>query len=237
MKYDLKAIVLLFFIVLVVFSSVFSNNRNASRHVAGVLIEIDENFGLLTNAIIKKSISEIEQFQNEKILLKNVNLSFIEKHLNKINGIEQAEVFLYPDGILGVSVHSRKPLYEVIDGKNYFVDQYGIDIENILKIKAEIPKFVGSISKENKLEVTQLFKSLNQDDFFRKELDWISGSSGEYQIKMKSYPFRIFLGSSNYLKNKLGKLKVFCIYYSSRPPTEDYKKISLEFNNQVLVRN
>ena len=146
-------------------------------------------------------------------------------------------MFLYPDGILGVSVRSRKPLFEVIDGENYFVDQYGIDIENILKVKANIPKFMGWLSPEKKMEVAQLIKNLNKDDFFRKELEWVSENDGRYQLKLKSYPFEVIIGSNKNLKNKIGKLKVFCIYYSTKPPAEDYKKISLEFNNQVLVKN
>ncbi|MCY4161365.1 MAG: hypothetical protein OXE77_05810 [Flavobacteriaceae bacterium] len=237
MKFDLKVIVLLFFIVMVVFSSIFSNNRNASRHVAGVLIDMDDPFGLLTNATIKKSINEIEQFQNKKVLLEDVKLSSIETHLNKINGVEQAEVFLYPDGILGVSVRSRKPLFQVLDGENYFVDQYGVDIDNILKFKTEIPKYLGSMRQENKLEITKLFQCLLQDDFLSKELDWISEESGQYKMKMKSYPFEIFLGSNKNLRNKLGKLKVFCVYYTSKPRMKDYQEINLEYNNQVLVKN
>ncbi len=237
MKFDLKVIALIFFVVLVVLSSVFSKKRNANRHVAGVFIEIDENLGFLTNAIIKKSINEIEQFQNQKILLEHVQLSSIEKHLNRINGVHKAEVFLYPDGILGVSVRSRKPLFEIIDGENYFVDQYGTDIENILKVKANIPKFMGRLSPENKIEVTQLIKDLNKDDFFRKELEWVSKNDGKYQLKLKSYPFEVIMGSNDDLKNKMRKLKVFCIYYSTKLPAGDYKKISLEFINQVLVKN
>ena len=237
MKKGLRVILLSFFVVLLAFSSIFSNKRNATRGVTGVLIELDESLGLLTKASIKRSLQEMNQFQQDDVPHREVNLLSIEDHIKSLNGVENAQAFFYPDGVLGLKVQSRRPLYEVVGPQSYFVDAYGIKIENQLKFDIDAPIYVGPLNQEVKMEVTNLFKRFDMDNFYRNELDTIISVDQIYKLKLKSYPFDVVLGSSKSLNQKLKKLKVFCIYKSANAQDlDEIREISLQYDGQVIVR-
>ena len=80
-----------------------------------------------------------------------------------------------------------------------------------------------------------LIKNLIADPFLSEELKSIGLNDNQYQLKLKSFDFKIIFGSAVRIKEKIKKLKVFCAFQKLQDSLSRYKKINLSYNNQVVA--
>lgn len=236
MKSSGKYILLSFLVCLMVFSSIFSNVRNAQKPIAGLLLSfVNPPKFLIDSTIINYVMNQGNV--DKTTALKELNLGELEKSMQELDGIEKVDLFMYPDGILGIEVLEQQPMFEVVEpgGLKYLVDRFGERFEKKEGVEWDLPEYIGSISERMMSDIVEVFDMLLSDKFLSSETVSLKCVDSIYSIRLKSYPFEVELGNSNQLESKFSKLKIFCAFQSIKQSDFSINKINLEYKNQVVV--
>ena len=220
--------------IMILLLSYFAHLRNDRRYVQKMSISFK---------------SEAPQFLNDslvnKLLIQNKGelpwkakdslvLSMLETLLEKNPYVDNAEVFHFQQGILGVSIQEKKAVVRVQTSNPYYLDKSG-DLFPISKnYTPKVPLFMGTLKEAKKQHLLSLIDQFNADPFLRDELASIHYRSDSYFIGLRSYGFEIELGTLGRMSEKLSKLKVFCAYHDNHPMERKYTLINLKFKNQVV---
>lgn len=236
MKSSGKYILLSFLVCLMVFSSIFSNVRNAQKPIAGLLLSFVKPPKFLIDSTIINYVMN-QGNVDKTTALKELNLGELEKSMQELDGIEKVDLFMYPDGILGIEVLEQQPMFEVVepDGLKYLVDRFGERFEKKEGVEWDLPKYLGSISERMMPDIAEVFDMLLADKFLSSETVSLKCVDSIFSIRLKSYPFEVELGNSNQLESKFSKLKIFCAFQSIKQSDFSINKINLEYKNQVVV--
>lgn len=236
MKSSGKYILLSFLVCLMVFSSIFSNVRNAQKPIAGLLLSFVKPPKFLIDSTIINYVMN-QGNVDKTTALKELNLGELEKSMQELDGIEKVDLFMYPDGILGIEVLEQQPMFEVVEpgGLKYLVDRFGERFEKKEGVEWDLPKYIGSISERMMSDIVEVFDMLLSDKFLSSETVSLKRVDSIYSIRLKSYPFEVELGNSNQLESKFSKLKIFCAFQSIKQSDFSINKINLEYKNQVVV--
>ena len=81
----------------------------------------------------------------------------------------------------------------------------------------------------------EFIKNLKADVFLNSELETILLKNNKYEIKLKSYDFKIIFGRPTSIKKKIKKLKVFCAFTNIKDRVHSYTKINLSYDNQIVA--
>lgn len=223
-----------FLMILVLLVSVFAHYRNGRRLIEKVTIEFE---GLGAHFLDPSSVDKL-LIQNKGALpwkaKDSLALSMLEALLESNPFIDNAEVFHFQQGTLGIRILEKTPMVKVANEAYYFLDQKGDSIPPSKKYVPNIPVFEGVIGNGQKKDLLELLKKIEADPFLRNELKSVNCRSNSFFIEMKSFGFEVEIGTLNQIDEKLLKLKVFCAYHKNQTSDKEYRLINLKFKNQVI---
>ena len=158
----------------------------------------------------------------------------IESKLNKVESIQEANIFRDLNFNLSINITEREPIayYEKNDS---YIDLSGKIIKRNKKLYDRLPLLLGDTSKNNIKKVVDVIKVFKEDDFLNQELERLWFKEDELFLKLKSFQFDIRLGDNNKMNKKLEMLKGFCLYDMQNKENETYKQIDLVYNNQLIA--
>ena len=223
---------LIFF--LVVCLSGFAHLKNKDREV----VEFEISFEFNSSRFLNDSIVNKLLIQNTQSLpwkgLDSLDLNMLESLIENNPFIQNAEIFNYPQGILGVRIQERKPVLRILGDANYYIDQFANKVPLSKRYSPNVPVFMGTLNEAHKKEVLSILKVIKQDSFLESELAAIFIKNNSYYLELRSFDFEIEIGRLNDFSAKLLKLKVFCAYQQNNESEKQYKHISLKFKNQIV---
>ena len=89
--------------------------------------------------------------------------------------------------------------------------------------------------KEEVSEVFPLLKKIQEDEFLKKHVVGIHGSiKRSYELELRVYDFKVVFGEVENLDNKIRNFKAFYQKALKDKSLNKYKKVSLQFSNQVV---
>ena len=173
----------------------------------------------------------------DKLLLKkdDLDLNILENQMNSIPEVENVEFYVDLERNLFLSIEERKPLFKVESSPPYFSDSNGILFKYKTLDSSGIPSFKTCSSTLSLSTTAEFIKNLKADVFLNSELETIFLKNNKYEIKLKSYDFKIIFGRPTSVKKKIKKLKVFCAFTNIRDSTNSYTKINLSYDNQIVA--
>lgn len=220
--------------LLVLSLSGFAHFKNKDREVTEFVISFEFNYSrFLNDSVVNKLLIQNTQSLPWKSL-DSLDLNMLESLIEKNPFIQNAEVFNYPQGIVGVRIQERKPVLRILGDANYYIDQFANKVPVSKRYSPNVPVFVGMLSEARKKEVLYILKAIKQDLFFERELAVIFIKNNSYYLELRSFDFEIEIGRLNDFSAKLDKLKVFCAYQQNNESEKQYKHISLKFKNQIV---
>ena len=220
--------------LLVLSLSGFAHFKNKDREVTEFVISFEFNYSrFLNDSLVNKLLIQNTQSLPWKSL-DSLDLNMLESLIEKNPFIQNAEVFNYPQGIVGVRIQERKPVLRILGDANYYIDQFANKVPVSKRYSPNVPVFVGMLSEARKKEVLYILKAIKQDLFFERELAVIFIKNNSYYLELRSFDFEIEIGRLNDFSAKLDKLKVFCAYQQNNESEKQYKHISLKFKNQIV---
>ncbi|MCB0459059.1 MAG: cell division protein FtsQ/DivIB [Flavobacteriaceae bacterium] len=229
----IKGLLLLAFIV---FLYGFSFTRNKAKNISSVEVSFTNGDNLFithetVNKLLIQNHGEVKSQPKETIFLNK-----LENTLSSNEMVENAEVFLSVDGQLGVKVTQKTPIARVHQtDQTYYIDYNGGNMPLSSNYSARVPIVVGVTNSKASEELYALAKFIYEDDFLKKQVVGIEQTpKKEFVLKTRIGDQEIELGSLVNLEKKINKLKAFYQKTINDKTFEQYKKINLMYNNQVV---
>ena len=227
-------LVLMLFLVIFLFS--FTQNRNQQRKISKVQVEFQgDNKMFLTNEMVNnlliQKLGGTFAIQKEKVDLKD-----LESVLKRQPFIENAEVYTSEDGVLMTKVLQKSPIARVVNNnRNFYVDKNGSVFQLSNNFSSRVPIVQGNIEGEFKKGFIETFKTIEKDDFLKKNIIAIKiQKNGSMTMLPREYDYEINFGKPILIDKKFKNYKAFYQYASKDSLIGKYKSINLIFTQQVV---
>jgi cell division protein FtsQ len=218
-----------------VFLYAFSSQRNGTRQVADPSVNFlgDENLYITHETVNKLLIQNSNEATNVRKDI--LDLNGLESALKSNAMIKTAEVYLTVNGEVRADVVQRKPIARVNTNVSYYVDDEGLFMPLSLNHSARVPLVRGFVVK-NKLEnVYKIASKIYNDAFLKKHVVEIYQNEDQtITLKLRVLDFQVYLGDLSHLDKKINNLKAFYQKAKKDKALNDYSKVNLQFENQVV---
>ena len=98
-----------------------------------------------------------------------------------------------------------------------------------------VSELLSKVNKEDVNEIVKIILELNKDKYLVHQVERYWVEDGQIFTNLKSFDFNIKIGNSNNLKEKIKKLKAYCVYYNKETSNLNYNQIDLTYNNQLVA--
>ncbi|WP_108866421.1 cell division protein FtsQ/DivIB [Aquimarina aquimarini] len=221
-------------LILIVVLFAFASKRNEQRKISEVYIEFIEEQDPYINetAVNKLLIQNQERVTNvgKEILVLNT----VEQELDAHRMIEHSDVYLTVNGELKAQIKQRTPIARVDAVTPFYVDATGNMMPLSDSHSAHVP-IVHNVSEKEVEQVFPLLKKIRKDEFLKKHVVGIRlNQEGNYELELRVYSFTLVFGKIENLEKKIKNFKAFYQKARKDKSLDTYKKVSLQFSNQVV---
>ncbi|WP_103072404.1 cell division protein FtsQ/DivIB [Aquimarina sediminis] len=222
----------LFVLIAVLFA--FSSKRNEQRKINEVLVEFVEEQDPYVNerTVNKLLIQNRNRVTNvgKEILVLNT----VEQELDAHRMIEYSDVYLTVNGELRARIKQRTPIARVNAVTPFYVDVTGNMMPLSDNYSAHVP-IIHNISEREVANVFPLLKKIQEDEFLKKHVVGVYlGVDGNYELELRVYTFKLVFGKIEKLDSKIRNFKAFYQKALRDNSLNRYKKVSLQYSNQVV---
>ncbi len=247
-------LVLLMAMLIALLSFANQNNRQSHQQTPDIRIESSSgNLFILAEDILEMINSR--QDTGTGNMTAQEQLQQLHQLVHSIPQVEQANIYRTISGEIRANISLRDPLVRVVNKQNqsFYIDTKGVMFPLTNKHTARVMvatghieetfapgKRVESISQETSggsalWDLFQVAKHIHEDEFWRAFIDHLYIlPDGRIELTPKNGTPIIAIGKANQLEEKFGKLKVF--YINGLPETgwQQYRRINIEYKNQVI---
>ena len=220
---------------LVIFLFTFATVRNESRKVSKVDISfVGKNNLFITHETVSKLLIQNQQ-SVKKLAKETLDLNQLEKSLNSNPMIKSAEVYVSVNGILKAEVEQKTPIARVSTAESYYIDDDGLYMPLSKNYTARVPIVTGYVKKNDLKNVFTVANKVKKDDFLMKNVVEIHQNPNKtICLKLRQCDFLVQLGNLNFLDKKINNLKAFYQKGLKEKTLNNYSKVNLQFDNQVV---
>ena len=226
--------------ILLVLSLIFSigvlyasNLKNNSRIINKIHVKIIPNSSYFISA------DSIRNTINKYILTSkdSISLSKIEQEIDKNTYVEKSQVYMMIGQELNIDIKQKEPIARVITSDSIFYLDKNSNFMSLSKLKSSNVPLIFGFSEYSDLKyLTEISLMIKNDEFLNKNISQIFIKDDQkIDLKMRGNNTIIEFGNNNRLKNKIQNLKAFYNRAISKNEIDKYKKINLQFENQVVV--
>ena len=222
--------------VLVIFLFSFTSNRNLNRKLKkSTVIFVGDNALFVKQETVNKLLIE-NRGDATSIEKENLDLNKLESALSLHGMIEKADVFVSIDGVLKAVVKQKTPIARVFDENgSFYIDYKGNTMPLSANFTARVPLISGEINKDNREYLVELFRTIYDDAFLKKNIIGVQiMSNGSLIMLNRNYNFQIDFGRMINVDKKFNNYKAFFQKAMLDDSLEKYKKIDLRFEEQVV---
>lgn len=237
MKIVLKILLILGVLGYIGFSIVRFRKNPEDSVCKAIDIEMtnDDLSPLVTEPYVQSLLTQ-GKFSPEGLLLKDVDLMAMEKHLKKDPYIDEVICYFKANSHLCIRVTPLKPVLHVMTGAdNYYVDTTGV-VMPVGQFNLHLCVATGHIDKKTvKKELIPLAWYIYNDEFWNRQTEQIYvGNDGDITLYPKEGKHRILLGSTENFQEKLANMRLFYEEGFAKVGWNKYKAFDLRFKNQVI---
>ncbi len=222
-------------LLLVVFLYAFALQRNEVRIVSQPQIKfIGHNNLFISNETVSKLL--IQNYQEaQKVPKETLDLKELERALNSNPMIKSAEVYVAVNGTLNAEIEQKTPIARVRTNASYYIDDEGFYMPLSANYSARVPLVTGYVEKNKLKNVYIVANKISHDEFLKKNVIEINQTiNNTIYLRLRQCKFVIQLGSVKSLDKKINNLKAFYQKCLKEKTLNHYKKVNLQFDNQVV---
>ena len=226
--------------ILLVFVSIFSigilyasNYFNNSRVIEEIDVVIQPNSSFyISSDSIKESVKRYIYTTKDSI-----SISKIEDELDKNSFVEKSQVYTMVSNKLFVNVKQKEPVARVITNDSIFYLDKNSNFMSLSKLhSADVPIIFGFNQFSDLDYLTKVSLMIRDDKFLNQNITQIIiNENQEINLKLSGLNTFIELGYNNKLEKKIQNLKAFYNRAIRKNDMEKYKKVNLQFENQVVA--
>ena len=209
--------------------------RNSQRKVHQPVIEFKgKNDPYITTQTVSKLLIQNQQTVTDKPK-ETLDLNRLETALNSNPMIRSAQVFMHVDGVLKVEIEQKEPIARVLTQESYYIDSQGQYMPLSTNHTARVPFVTGSVQKDKLTNVYAIANKVYNDEFLKKNVIEIhQNDDTSLWLKLRDYKFTVELGNVKQLDKKINNLKAFYQKALKDNLLNNYSKVNLRFDNQVV---
>ena len=225
----LLVFVFLFSIGILYASNYFNNNRLIED--IDVVIQPNSSFYISTDSI-KNSIKRYIYTTKDSI-----SITKIEDELDKNTFVEKSQVYTMVGHKLFVNVKQKEPVARIITNDSIFYLDKNSNFMSLSKLhSADVPIIFGFNQFSDLDYLTKVSLMIRDDKFLNQNITQIIiNDNQEINLKLSGLNTFIELGHNNKLEKKIQNLKAFYNRAIRKNDMEKYKKVNLQFENQVVA--
>ena len=226
--------ILLFFVFLfsigILYASNYFNNNRLIEDI-DVIIQPNSSFYISTDSI-KNSIKRYIYTTKDSI-----SITKIEDELDKNNFVEKSQVYTKVGNKLFVIVKQKEPVARIITNDSIFYLDKNSNFMSLSKLhSADVPIIFGFNQFSDLDYLTKVSLMIRDDKFLNQNITQIIiNDNQEINLKLSGLNTFIELGHNNKLEKKIQNLKAFYNRAIRKNDMEKYKKVNLQFENQVVA--
>tara|TARA_B100000524_G_scaffold339556_1_gene231936 strand:- start:583 stop:1302 length:720 start_codon:yes stop_codon:yes gene_type:complete len=212
----------------------FSSIQNNAKPVS----EVEISFIGDNNLFISKTKVDKLLIQNNdyiKCISKSIlDLKALEKKLSTHDMIENSEVYISINGILKIDIKQRNPYARVISDPSFYIDNNGTKMPLSDNYSARV-LLVHGLNDESKIDyVFKLIKTIRDDEFLNSHVTDVLINKSDISLRVRNCDFEVLVGDLNNLETKIKNFKAFYQKAHRDKILNNYKKVNLQFNNQIV---
>ena len=212
----------------------FSSSQNNAKPIS----EVEVSFIGDNNLFISKTKVDKLLIQNNdyiKCVSKDIlDLKALENKLSSHDMIENSEVYISINGILKIDIKQRNPYARVISDSSFYIDNNGTKMPLSDNYSARV-LLVHGLNDESKLDyVFKLIKTIRDDEFLNLNVTDILINKSDIRLRVRNCNFEVLVGDLNNLETKIKNFKAFYQKAYRDKILNNYKKVNLQFNNQIV---
>tara|TARA_B100001059_G_scaffold55117_5_gene49854 strand:- start:10924 stop:11649 length:726 start_codon:yes stop_codon:yes gene_type:complete len=233
-----KIISQILFVVGLIFLLGFTNQRHSEKRCVDYRIELaDENISLITRGEIILLMESIQDTIVGK-LVNAIPIFDIERKIEGLKNVKNAEVFIDMEGMLHVEVNQKKAVVRVSPegSEDFYMDANGSMFslstnytEHLLIANGNIEDsvdFSNALILANYISSDSLWQSQIVQIYFK--------DNKEIELIPRVGNHTILLGDVENYKDKFRKLYLFYEQGVNQVGWNNYKEINLKFRNQIV---
>ena len=210
-----------------------SNLKNNSRIINKIHVKITPNSSYFISAdSIRNSINKYILTSKDSI-----SLSRIEQEIDKNTYVEKSQVYMKIGQELNIDIKQKEPIARVITADSIFYLDKNSNFMSLSKLKSSnVPLIFGFNEYSDLKYLKEISLMIKNDEFLNKNISQLFIKDDQkIDLKMRGNNTIIEFGNNDRLKNKTQNLKAFYNRAISKNEIDKYKKINLQFENQVVV--
>lgn len=212
----------------------FSSSQNNAKPIS----EVEVSFIGDNNLFISKTKVDKLLIQNNdyiKCVSKDIlDLKALENKLSSHDMIENSEVYISINGILKIDIKQRNPYARVISDSSFYIDNNGTKMPLSDNYSARV-LLVHGLNDESKIDyVFKLIKTIRNDEFLNLNVTDILINKSDISLRVRNCNFEVLVGDLNNLETKIKNFKAFYQKAYRDKILNNYKKVNLQFNNQIV---
>lgn len=223
------------FILMIIGLFSFTYNRNLKRKIKNIAINFEQGDNLfVTRKTVNKLLTQNLKLP-QNVAKEKLNLKVLEQGILKNQMIENVDVYVDVNGDLSILVKQRNPILRIksFDG-NYYLDDKGKKMPLSTNFSARVPIVTGVDNQKDSDLVYRFYKQVMKDDFMKKQVVAITVNEEEFFLKTRIGNHLIEFGKLQNVNNKIKKLKVFYQKVLADHSYDQYKKVNVKYNKQVV---
>ena len=218
----------------------FNKPDDAAAVCQDVVVSIkgDAVEGFLTAADVKKML-KTDHIALKGLPLSEINTREIEEKLQAKELIDEAQCYVTQNNNVCIDIRQRVPVVRVMNdrGDDYYVDTNGKALPrseytcNLIVATGHIPPVYAERS------LAPMANIMRNDKFWRNQVVQLHIlADGSVELVPRVGDHIVFLGQPTGIQRKLERVKKFYIYGLSQAGWNKYKRISVEFDNQIICK-
>ena len=212
----------------------FSSSQNNAKPIS----EVEVSFIGDNNLFISKTKVDNLLIQNNdyiKCVSKDIlDLKALENKLSSHDMIENSEVYISINGILKIDIKQRNPYARVISDSSFYIDNNGTKMPLSDNYSARVLLVHGLNDESNIDYVFKLIKTIRDDEFLNLNVTDILINKSDISLRVRNCNFEVLVGDLNNLETKIKNFKAFYQKAYRDKILNNYKKVNLQFNNQIV---
>lgn len=225
-------------VVVFVFLVSFSAKRHACKPLTDISVSVDHESGkyFVNDSLVKKVING-KQLHVSTTPLGNMNVSEVERILDRNSFIQKSQVFQDVDGNMKIRIDQETPVARINTG----LDEFYLS-EQLNKIplsplySAKVILVGGEVAEEDFSGLRELVKVISADKLLKKHIIAVKKEQpNSFILLVNKGNYVIEFGELKNVKEKFEKLKLFYDQYLGKVGMDYYEKINLKFNNQIVA--
>lgn len=240
-----KTIIILLDVVIAVYLlmavTVFNRPDDKATVCTEVNIQIDggqQKGGFLNPAEVKRLLERQRQYPLAQPM-QFVSTRQMEEVLLKSPYVENVECYKTQNGHVCVSLTQRQPVLHIMtaSGEQYYIDVYG-EILPHTRLADNLLVATGTISHSYaQKRLAPIANQILSDRFWQQQTEQLNVlSDGSLELVPRVGDHIIYLGAPRDIPKKLERLRKFYKYGLSQTGWDRYKRISVEFDNQIICK-